>query len=90
MSRSANQGNAPAKVARTQLVYAPDQADQARKLADLMGLPAAALKPSAKAGGDGPMTLTLGPDFKKAGVPVATPKKVDVPQSRADEKMCKG
>ncbi|MGA5314929.1 LCP family protein [Streptomyces pseudogriseolus] len=88
--RSANQGNAPAKVARTQLVYAPDQADQARKLADLIGLPAAALKPSAKAGGDGPMTLTLGPDFKKAGVPVATPRKVDVPQSRADEKMCKG
>ncbi|MGA5181924.1 LCP family protein [Streptomyces pseudogriseolus] len=90
VSRSANQGNAPAKVARTQLVYAPDQADQARKLADLMGLPATALKPSAKAGGDGPMTLTLGPDFKKAGVPVATPRKVDVPQSRADEKMCKG
>ncbi|MFF9333627.1 LCP family protein [Streptomyces albogriseolus] len=90
VSRSANQGNAPAKAARTQLVYATDQADQARKLADLMGLPAAAMKPSAKAGGDGPMTLTLGPDFKKAGVPVATPKKVDVPQSRADEKMCKG
>lgn len=90
VSRSANQGNAPAKAARTQLVYAPDQADQARKLADLMGLPAAALKPSAKAGGEGPMTLTLGPDFKKAGVPVATPRKVDVPQSRADEKMCKG
>ncbi len=36
------------------------------------------------------MTLTLGPDFKGAGVPVSTPKKVDVPQSRADEKMCKG
>ncbi|MYQ36074.1 LCP family protein [Streptomyces sp. SID4956] len=90
VSRSANQGNAPAKVTRTQLVYAPDQADQARKLADLMGLPAAAMKPTAKAGGEAPMTLTLGPDFKGAGVPVSTPKKVDVPQSRADEKMCKG
>ncbi len=90
VSRSANQGNAPAKVSRTQLVYAPDQADQARKLADLMGLPAAAMKPTAEAGGDGPVTLTLGPDFTRAGVPVATPKKVDVPQSRADEKMCKG
>ncbi|MDN3266029.1 LCP family protein [Streptomyces sp. MA15] len=89
VSRSSNQGNAPAKVARTRLVYAPDQAGQARRLADLMGLPAAALKPSADAG-DGPMTLTLGPDFKKAGVPVATPKKVDVPQSRADDKMCEG
>ncbi|MBT3164941.1 LCP family protein [Streptomyces sp. Vc74B-19] len=91
VSRSSNQGNAPAKVARTQLVYAPDQAGQARKLADLMGLPAAALKPgTGQAGGTEPMTLTLGPDFKGAGVPVATPKKVDVPQSRADEKMCKG
>ncbi|MFI9467461.1 LCP family protein [Streptomyces sp. NPDC052492] len=91
VSRSSNQGNAPAKVARTQLVYAPDQADQARKLADLMGLPAAALKPGTEdAGATEPMTLTLGPDFKGAGVPVATPKKVDVPQSRADEKMCKG
>ena len=55
-----------------------------------MGLPAVAMKPTAKAGGEAPMTLTLGPDFKGAGVPVATPKKVDVPQSRADEKMCKG
>ncbi|MEW1684252.1 LCP family protein [Streptomyces sp. NPDC093594] len=91
VSRSSNQGNAPAKVARTQLVYAPDQAAQARKLADLMGLPAAALKPGTEdAGTTEPMTLTLGPDFKGAGVPVATPKKVDVPQSRADEKMCKG
>ncbi|MEU6338068.1 LCP family protein [Streptomyces cellulosae] len=90
VSLSAKQGNAPAKVTRTQLVYAPDQADQARKLADLMGLPAAAMKPTAKAGGETPMTLTLGPDFKGAGVPVSTPKKVDVPQSRADEKMCKG
>ncbi|MEU1084547.1 LCP family protein [Streptomyces sp. NPDC005908] len=91
VSRSSNQGNAPAKVARTQLVYAPDQAAQARKLADLMGLPAAALKPGTEdAGATEPMTLTLGPDFKGAGVPVATPKKVDVPQSRADEKMCKG
>ncbi|MGV9920014.1 LCP family glycopolymer transferase [Streptomyces cellulosae] len=90
VSLSVKQGNAPAKVTRTQLVYAPDQADQARKLADLLGLPAAAMKPTAKAGGEAPMTLTLGPDFKGAGVPVSTPKKVDVPQSRADEKMCKG
>ncbi|MFI8207201.1 LCP family protein [Streptomyces sp. NPDC085937] len=91
VSRSSNRGNAPAKVARTQLVYAPGQAGQARKLADLMGLPAAALRPgTGEAGETEPMTLTLGPDFKGAGVPVATPKKVDVPQSRADEKMCEG
>lgn len=88
--RSTNKGNAPAEVGRTRLEYAPNQADQARKLADLMGLPAAALKPgTADAAPDAPMTLTLGPDFKKAGVPVAAPKKVDVEQSRADEKMCK-
>ncbi|MFI8091990.1 LCP family protein [Streptomyces sp. NPDC086080] len=90
VSRSANQGNAPAEVGRTQLEYAPEQADQARKLADLMGLPASALKPGGEDSDPAqPMTLTLGPDFKAAGVPVATPKKVDVGQSRADEKMCK-
>ncbi|WP_149548888.1 LCP family protein [Streptomyces marokkonensis] len=89
VSRSTNKGNAPAEVGRTTLEYAPDQADQARTLADLMGLPAAALKPGpAGADATAPMTLTLGPDFKKAGVPVAAPKKVDVEQSRADEKMC--
>ncbi|AQS69237.1 LCP family protein [Streptomyces pactum] len=87
--KSANKGNAPAEVDRTRLEYAPNQADQARKLADLMGLPASALKPgTTDAAATVPMTLTLGPDFKKAGVPVAPPKKVDVEQSHADEKMC--
>ncbi|WP_030216333.1 LCP family protein [Streptomyces sp. NRRL WC-3626] len=91
VARSSNKGNAPEKVAKTRLEYAPNQADQARKLADLMGLPASALKPgTADAADTEPMTLTLGPDFQKAGVPVAAPKKVDVTQSRADEKMCKG
>ncbi|MGW4051919.1 hypothetical protein ACWENA_13915 [Streptomyces sp. NPDC004779] len=36
-----NAGNAPADVARTTLRYAPNQAGRARKLAALMGLPAA-------------------------------------------------
>ncbi|MGW4822461.1 LCP family protein [Streptomyces sp. NPDC004227] len=86
---STNKGNAPADVDRTRLEYAPDQADQARKLADLMGLPASALKPgTTDAAGTEPMTLTLGPDFKKAGVPITPSKKVDVKQSRANEKMC--
>ncbi|MEV7785041.1 LCP family protein [Streptomyces sp. NPDC088106] len=90
VSESANRGNAPAEVARTRLEYAPDQADQARKLADLMGLPASALKPGGEdSDAAQPMTLTLGPDFEGAGVPVAAPKKVDVGQSRADERMCK-
>ncbi|MFJ9659843.1 LCP family protein [Streptomyces griseoflavus] len=89
VARSANRGNAPAEVDRTRLEYAPEQADQARKLADLMGLPASALKPGGEdSDASQPMRLTLGPDFKKAGVPVAAPKKVDVGQSRADDKMC--
>ncbi|MFI9598401.1 LCP family protein [Streptomyces sp. NPDC052043] len=89
VARSTNKGNAPAEVDRTRLEYAPNQADQARKLADLMGLPASALKlGTTDAAETEAMTLTLGPDFKKAGVPIAPPKKVDVKQSRADEKMC--
>jgi hypothetical protein len=89
VARSANRGNAPAKVDRTLLEYAPEQADQARTLADLMGLPASALKPGGEdSDAAQPMRLTLGPDFRKAGVPVAAPKKVDVGQSRADEKTC--
>ncbi|MFF5160612.1 LCP family protein [Streptomyces sp. NPDC000348] len=90
VTRSAKKGNAPADVDGTRLEYAPNQADQARKLADLMGLPASAMKPgTTDADGTTPMTLTLGPDFTEAGVPIAPPKKVDVEQSRADEKMCK-
>ncbi|MFJ3986685.1 LCP family protein [Streptomyces fungicidicus] len=91
VARSTNKGNAPAEVKKTRLEYGPDQADQARALADLMGLPASALKPGTEDAGEAtPMTLTLGPDFTKAGVPVAPPNKVDdVKQSRADEKMCK-
>ncbi|MFE0962013.1 LCP family protein [Streptomyces fungicidicus] len=91
VARSTNKGNAPAEVKKTRLEYGPDQADQARALADLMGLPASALKPGTEDAGEAtPMTLTLGPDFTKAGVPVTPPNKVDgVDQSRADEKMCK-
>ncbi|WP_406391306.1 LCP family protein [Streptomyces sp. NBC_00887] len=89
VTKSSNGGNAPEDVARTTLEYAPNQADQARELADLMGLPASALKPgTTDAAAAEPMTLVLGPDFKKAGTPVAPPKKVDVKQSRADESAC--
>ena len=42
-------GQRPARSSpKTTLEYAPDQADQARKLADMMGLPASALKPGTK------------------------------------------
>lgn len=36
------------------------------------------------------MKLTLGPDFKEAGVSLAPPKKVDVKRSRADAELCGG
>ncbi|MFI2373313.1 LCP family protein [Streptomyces sp. NPDC018833] len=87
--KSSNKGNAPADVTRTTLEYAPNQADQARKLADLMGLPAAALKPGTEdAQGLEAMTLTLGPDFKDAGVPITGPAKAPVDAVQADKKMC--
>jgi LCP family protein required for cell wall assembly len=89
--KSANKGNATAEVTRTTLEYAPNQADQARKLADLMGLPAAALKPgTVDAEGLEAMTLTIGPDFKGAGVPITGPAKLpeDVPRVEADKKIC--
>ncbi|WP_330458201.1 LytR C-terminal domain-containing protein [Streptomyces sp. NBC_00820] len=62
---------------RTTLEYAPDQADQARELADLMRLPASALKPGkseANAQGLPAIVLILGQDFTRAGSPLATPK----------------
>ncbi|WP_351230381.1 LCP family protein [Streptomyces sp. NPDC002133] len=87
--QSSSIGNAPEDIARTTLEYAPNQADQARKLADLMGLPASALKPgTTDAAGTEPMKLVLGPDFKEAGTPIAPPKKVDVKRSQADQGTC--
>ncbi|MFI9584922.1 LCP family protein [Streptomyces sp. NPDC052236] len=89
VQKSSNAGNAPQDVAKTTLEYTPNQAGQARKLADLMGLPASALKPGATDAAEvQPMKLTLGPDFKEAGTPIAPPKKVDVKRSQADQKTC--
>ncbi|MFF4171000.1 LCP family protein [Streptomyces sp. NPDC001744] len=90
VTRSANRSNAPEKAARTTLTYAPNQADQARKLADMMGLPATALKPGTQNAGERePMTLVLGADFKGAGVPVGGPVKApDVEKVEADKKVC--
>ena len=45
VTKSSQLGNADKTLSKTTLEYAPDQADQARKLADLMGLSASALKP---------------------------------------------
>ncbi len=74
VNRSTNGGDASARSPRTTLKYAPNQADQARSLAAMMGLPASALIPGTK---DVPpltyMTLTLGADYTSPGAPIAPP-----------------
>ncbi|WP_432084643.1 LCP family protein, partial [Streptomyces sp. WAC 04229] len=67
VTKSENAGNAPAELAKTTLEYAPDQADQARALAEILGLSGAAMKPGesvTNSQGLPTMTLTLGKDFK--------------------------
>ncbi|MFF0288255.1 LCP family protein [Streptomyces sp. NPDC005262] len=89
--KSTNKANAPEKIAKTTLEYAPNQADQARALAAMMGLPGSALKKgTTDAEGLQAMVLTLGADFKGAGVPVTGPAKVpdDIPLANADKAVC--
>ncbi|MEW2166394.1 LCP family protein [Streptomyces sp. NPDC007084] len=90
--KSSQLGNADETLDKTTLEYSPDQADQARKLADLMGLPASAMKPGKSeknAQGLPAIVLTLGKDFKGAGVPVKAPTKApDVEKSTADKTVC--
>ncbi|MFF9349637.1 LCP family protein [Streptomyces sp. NPDC014734] len=88
--KSTNKANA-AKIDKTTLEFAPNQADQARALADMMGLPASALKQgTTDAEGLQAMVLTLGRDFKGAGIPVAAPAKApkDVPLANAAKAEC--
>ncbi|MFI9762988.1 LCP family protein [Streptomyces sp. NPDC051963] len=92
--KSENAGNADATLAKTTLEYAPDQADQARRLADIMGLSGSAMKPGKSvenSQGLPTMTLTLGKDFKGAGVKLnsasgSTPEGVQ--KSTADKVEC--
>ncbi|UXY27961.1 LCP family protein [Streptomyces sp. HUAS TT20] len=90
--KSENAGNAPAELGRTTLEYAPDQAAQARRLAAIMGLSGSAMKPGksvTNSQGLPAMTLTLGKDFKGAGVSLTTPAKApDVDKSTADKVTC--
>ncbi|WP_328327209.1 MULTISPECIES: LCP family protein [unclassified Streptomyces] len=89
--KSENGGNYKPDLSKTTLTYAPNQADQARKLADIMGLPAAALKPGTKDSvGLTPMTLVLGADFKAAGTPITAPAKApaDIQKVEADKSVC--
>ncbi|OUD00472.1 LCP family protein [Streptomyces swartbergensis] len=92
VTKSENGGNAPAELAKTTLEYAPDQADQARRLADIMGLSGSALKPGesvTNSQGVPAMTLTLGKDFKGAGVKINAPvDAADVEKSTADKVKC--
>ncbi|WP_330458950.1 LCP family protein [Streptomyces sp. NBC_00820] len=92
-TRSTNGGNAPAQAPKTTLVYAPNQADQARALADMMGLSASALHPgTTDADPTANMTLTLGADFKGAGISLAAPTKApaDIQRAEADKGTCVG
>ncbi|MFI8488499.1 LCP family protein [Streptomyces rubrogriseus] len=94
VTKSENAGNAPADIAKTTLEYAPDQADQARALAEILGLTGAAMKPGesvTNSQGLPAMTLTLGKDFKGAGVKLdATSAKApeDLQKSTADKVEC--
>lgn len=91
VAKSSSEGNAPQKLAKTTLAYGSDQADQARALAAMMGLPATALKPSATAAAErAPMVLTLGADFKEAGQPIVGPSKAPegIQRVNADKSVC--
>lgn len=89
--KSTNKANAPAKIDKTTLAYAPNQADQARALAEMMGLPASALKKgTTDAEGLQAMVLTLGADFEGAGKPITGPAKApaDIQRASADKAEC--
>ncbi|MFJ9820009.1 LCP family protein [Streptomyces sp. NPDC101151] len=90
--KSSQLGNAGTTQKKTTLKYAPGQADQARELADIMGLPASALQPGkseTNAQGLPAIVLTLGQDFKGAGVPLGgSAKGPDVPKQTAGEVKC--
>ncbi len=89
--KSTNKANAPEKIKKTTLEYAPNQADQARALAEMMGLPATAMKKgTADAEGLEAMVLTLGADFKGAGQLITGPTKAPegVEQASADKAVC--
>ncbi|MGX1131117.1 LCP family protein required for cell wall assembly [Streptomyces glaucescens] len=92
VTKSENAGNADAALSKTTLEYAPDQADQARRLAAIMGLSGSAMKPGesvTNSQGLPTMTLTLGKDFKGAGVSLTAPSKApDVEKSTADKVKC--
>ncbi len=89
--RSSNGLNAPADVAKTTLEYARNRGDQARALAEMMGLPPTALKMTNKdAAPLEEMVLTLGKDFEGAGIPLTAPTTApsDLQRVNADQQVC--
>ncbi|WP_437092939.1 LCP family protein [Streptomyces sp. enrichment culture] len=93
VTKSENAGNAPEDLKKTTLEYAPDQAAQARRLADLLGLSGSAMKPGesvTNSQGLPAMTLTLGEDFEGAGTPLTPPDKApdNIEKSTADKVEC--
>ncbi|MFE6482704.1 LCP family protein [Streptomyces sp. NPDC057757] len=93
VTKSSQLGNADETLSKTTLEYSPDQADQARKLADLMGLSGSAMKPGkseTNSQGLPAIVLTLGKDFKGAGVSLTAPTKAPetVEKSTADKTVC--
>ncbi|MGV9393663.1 LytR C-terminal domain-containing protein, partial [Streptomyces olivaceus] len=94
VTKSENAGNAPEEADKTTLEYDSDQADQARALAEILGLSGAAMNPGesvTNSQGLPTMTLTLGKDFKGAGVKIGSSsvKKPDLDtESTADQKQC--
>ncbi|MFJ6572068.1 LCP family protein [Streptomyces sp. NPDC091292] len=90
--KSSQLGNADAQK-KTTLEYGPDQADQARRLAEIMGLPGSAMKQGKSeknAQGLPAMVLTLGEDFKGAGTPLTGPAKAPegIQKVEADKAVC--
>ncbi|MDI3409081.1 LCP family glycopolymer transferase [Streptomyces cavernicola] len=91
--KSSQLGNAPKPQAKTTLEYDRDQADQARRLADIMGLPASAMKPGKSeqnSQGLPAMKLVLGDDFQEAGTPISAPSKAPegIQKVEADKPVC--
>ncbi|WP_419995477.1 LCP family protein [Streptomyces boninensis] len=87
---STNAGDAGTQnQAKTTLTYAPNQADQAATLADMMGLPKSAMKQTkTDAGAREAMKLSLGKDFTSVGTPIEAPDKAPegVQHVSADDK----
>ncbi|PWJ03416.1 LytR family transcriptional regulator [Streptomyces sp. NWU49] len=93
VTKSENAGNADEDLKKTTLEYAPDQAAQARRLADILGLSGSAMKPGGSVTnfqGLPAMTLILGEDFKGAGIPLTPPDRApdDIEKSTADKVEC--